>query len=71
MYVIQDMHKKYESIIHINPYELNIKKESFSDSLYASGGTSRKRDKWIWDAKGSGLKDSMVATPPHDFYRLR
>lgn len=33
MYVMQDMHKKYGSIVRIDPYELHIEEESFSDTL--------------------------------------
>ena len=43
------MHARYGPIVRINPYEVHISDSSFYDTLYASGGIQRKKNKWAWD----------------------
>ena len=66
------MHQKYGPIVRINPYELHICESDFYDTLYASGGINRKRDKWSWDTVGAGgVTDSSLSTAKHGLHRIR
>lgn len=66
------MHAKYGPIVRINPCELHICESEFYDTLYASGGINRKRDKWSWDTVGAGgVADSSLSTVNHDLHRVR
>jgi len=72
IWVVQSMHAKYGPIVRINPSELHICNSSFYDTLYAAGGTQRKREKWAWDNVGAaGVADSTLSTIDHDRHRMR
>jgi hypothetical protein len=66
------MHAKYGPIVRINPYELHVQDSEFYDTLYSSGGISRKKNKWTWDTLGAaGVQDSTLSTIDHDVHRMR
>lgn len=66
------MHDQYGPIVRINPCEIHIRESDFYETLYASGGPSRKRDKWAWDTVGAaGVADSALSTVNHDRHRMR
>jgi cytochrome P450 len=72
IWVVRSMHAKYGPIVRINPCELHICESEFYDTLYVSGGISRKRDKWTWDTVGAaGVADSSLSTIHHDLHRIR
>ncbi|KAK4067258.1 uncharacterized protein Triagg1_7701 [Trichoderma aggressivum f. europaeum] len=66
------MHRKYGPIVRINPHELHVCDSEFYNTLYVSGGISRKRDKWSWDTIGAGgVQDSSLSTMEHSLHRVR
>ncbi|EED13939.1 cytochrome P450, putative [Talaromyces stipitatus ATCC 10500] len=71
-WVVRSMHEKYGPIVRINPCEVHICESDFYETLYASGGLNRKRDKWTWDTVGAaGVADSALSTMNHDLHRMR
>ncbi|MCJ1349017.1 hypothetical protein MMC31_007252 [Peltigera leucophlebia] len=71
MYIweIEKMHKKYGSVVRINPRELHIKDPYYYDEIYAP--SSRKRDKDPKSVGIFGFPSSMVATVGHEHHRFR
>ncbi|KAF3480353.1 cytochrome P450 [Arthroderma uncinatum] len=72
IWAVRSMHEKYGPIVRINPCEIHICESDFYDTLYASGGPNRKRNKWTWDTIGAaGVTDSALSTVNHDHHRMR
>lgn len=64
-------HKKYGPLIRINPNELHCIDPAFIDSIYASSGSGKKRDKNIFYLNGFQLWQSTFGSVTHDQHRAR
>ena len=68
---IKKLHEIYGPIVRINPYELHVSDPSYYETLYASGGSGEKRDKWDWYTKQFGTPGAIFSTVSHDQHRMR
>lgn len=69
LFEIEAMHRKYGSIVRINPREVHVSDPAFYDVIYASG--RYRRDKDVHYVPTYGLPDSMVAAVGHDQHRVQ
>ncbi|ETN45628.1 uncharacterized protein HMPREF1541_09460 [Cyphellophora europaea CBS 101466] len=66
---IRELHEQYGPIVRINPEEVHIQDADFYDQVYT--GSTRKRNKWSFFTKQSGVPQATFATDDHDLHRLR
>lgn len=64
-------HEKYGPIIRINPNELHCIDPAFIDTIYAGGGSGKKRDKDVFNLNAWQLPYSCFGTVSHDVHRVR
>lgn len=64
-------HEKYGPVIRINPNELHCIDPAFIDTIYAGGGSGKKRDKNLFYLNAFQLWHSCFGAAAHDIHRQR